>query len=156
MLAESTEDPARWKRKYYSSLDEIERKEARWAEVEKALQHALSRLSLATYGFDATIDGRLDHLREALRQHSEAERLADLADQVHKAATRAQGKAKDAAPLAPPAVLRELLAGLTVPEKLRRKQRRLGLRDKTAGPPHFLPDCGYCTMDPRHTRHRPS
>ena len=125
MLAESTDDPARWKRKYYASLDELERKEARWAEVEKALQQALSRLSLAAYGLEAAVDGRLDHLREALRQRSEAERVADLADQVHQAAVRAQGAAKAATPLAPPAVLRDLLAALTVPEKLRGKHRRL-------------------------------
>lgn len=64
-----------WKRKYYDSLDETERKEKDWRRLDELLRRALSRLTLAADGLDSTLDEQLKALRDVIRDKGSQQQL---------------------------------------------------------------------------------
>ena len=86
------DDPAqRWKRKYYDSLDELERKERRWGEAESLLYAGIGRLALAAYGFDSNLDPHLDGLRDAVRARKDVDEITALVTRVQETALEVPG-----------------------------------------------------------------
>lgn len=126
-----TSDEGTWKDRYLDSLDELERKEARYQELEGLLRRAVGRLALARMGFDPALDADLETLRNAVRSHADAHRIEALAARI---ADTADGGGKAATPPAPARVLAELLASLELRGSVAREARRLRQR-LSAEPP---------------------
>ncbi len=124
-------DGDRWKRRYYDSLDELERKERRWGELEALLYQGIGRLALTAYGRSGALDRRLDRLRQALRARRDPERVAALIDLVAEAAEALAGE-DGASPDARLFALR-LLDRLEPPAALERKVLRLKKRLAATG-----------------------
>lgn len=73
-------DSGAWKRKYFDTLEDIERKEKTWAEMENLLKKTITRLSLAADGIDTRLDKQLIELREAIRLKSSEARLRHVVE----------------------------------------------------------------------------
>lgn len=74
-----------WKHKYLNSLDELERKEQSWKQVEGVLRKAISRLTLiAPDSHHGNLSDKLAELRSAIRDESSAEELQTIVDDVSK------------------------------------------------------------------------
>ncbi|WP_260295444.1 GGDEF domain-containing protein [Sedimenticola hydrogenitrophicus] len=77
-----------WKKKYFDSLADLERKEKRWQSVESTLRRCLSRLSFVGDGMDAQLDERLEQLRNRVRGEQDTRALLRLVEDI---AGRAEG-----------------------------------------------------------------
>ena len=64
-----------WKKKYYDSLEKLERKEKEWGHAENVMRNAMSRLSVVMDGQDPNLDRELDLLRHAIRRGADAEKI---------------------------------------------------------------------------------
>ena len=64
-MAEKSMD--KWKQKYLSNLDQLERQEQELKEVESLMRHGIARLSLLATGADDELDGQLEELRKSVR-----------------------------------------------------------------------------------------
>ncbi|MFO7604386.1 MAG: diguanylate cyclase [Gammaproteobacteria bacterium] len=72
-----------WKNKYLNSLDELERKEQSWKQVEGVLRKAISRLTLiAPDSQHDSLNSKLAELRGAINDDSSADRLQTIVDDV--------------------------------------------------------------------------
>lgn len=72
-----------WKHKYLDSLDELERKEESWKQVEGVLRKAISRLTLiATDTQHDHLNSKLSELRIAIRDESRVDKLQKIIDEV--------------------------------------------------------------------------
>lgn len=69
-MASSNDNPevTRWKTKYFSQLDELEKKEADWVKSEQLLTKALTRISILAEGENPLIDHHLQGLRVVLKE----------------------------------------------------------------------------------------
>ncbi len=126
-----TEEDGGWKTRYLDSLDELERREAQYKEVEELLRRALGRLALAGMGFDASLDPDLETLRQSLRSHGDAHHIAALSGRIADRATSI--KEDTATPAASSGeALAALLEGLPLPRAKTREARSLAqaLRDE--------------------------
>jgi len=77
-----------WKKKYFDSLADLERKEKRWQSVESTLRRCISRLSFVGDGMDPQLDDRLEQLRNRVRGEQDTRALLRLVEDV---AGRAEG-----------------------------------------------------------------
>jgi len=111
-----------WKRKFYSSLDELEQKEKEWSELERLLRTLASRLSLVADGRDKKLDRQLDNLREALRNEHNAYKLAKIIQEVTTQVSRLETTPakNDAVDLSLP--LSSLLDHINIPKSLERQE----------------------------------
>ncbi|MCW8943547.1 MAG: diguanylate cyclase [Sedimenticola sp.] len=71
-----------WKKKYFDSLADLERKEERWERVESALRRCISRLSLVGDGLDPLLDERLEQLRNRVRGEQDTKALLRLVEDI--------------------------------------------------------------------------
>ena len=72
-----------WKHKYLDSLDELERKEQSWKQVEGFLRKAISRLTLiATDSHHENLKHKLAELRTAIRKNSSHDVLQTIIDDL--------------------------------------------------------------------------
>ncbi|NKN33563.1 GGDEF domain-containing protein [Marichromatium bheemlicum] len=84
----ASQDTNRWKEKYYGTLDALEAKEKAWAQIEKTLRYALSRLSLAVETPDQTLDEQLEALRQAIRKNATAKQIGLLMEEISESMLR--------------------------------------------------------------------
>ena len=114
--AEDTDDSGHWKQKYLDQLESFEHQQAQWQETEELLRKTVSRLTLAADGIDATLDGQLRALRDAIRDrvdsHSLKQHIEAMSRTLVKLDARDSRPVRDAvpepqpqarAPAAPPA-----------------------------------------------------
>ncbi len=115
----------RWRRKYYDSLEELERKERQWQEVEEVLRQAVSRLTLAVDPTVPELVRKADTLRGYLREGTETLRLrralAELGEDIVRLDEARRG---GAAPVRPADVLEHLLDELRPPRGARKALRQ--------------------------------
>ncbi len=126
MFFDRDERIARWKEKYYSSLETLGQKEQQWEEIERALYQDMARLALVPYGNNRKLDGHLDALRKALRRQQSHSLLSPLIEAAHKAVEHPDATAAPSATgrQKPPALhqdaaqpLIQLLDALILPEQ---------------------------------------
>lgn len=113
-----------WKRKFYTSLDELEQKEKEWSELERLLRTLSSRLSLTADGYNKKLDRQLDQLREALRNEYNTYKLAKIIQDVTSQVSRldmAEPDLNESVDLARP--LSSLLDLINIPESLERQEK---------------------------------
>ena len=136
-LSNDTHQFEYWKEKYLDGLDEIERKEKEWGELESLLRHSIARLAVAGYGLNSLLDDKLDRLRNALRRHRDAQQLDKLVHDIADTAARLQDP-NQSAYRSPIGVLTKCLDGVEFPKNLRNRVKRfkkqLASADKTGDP----------------------
>ncbi|MEO6696732.1 MAG: GGDEF domain-containing protein, partial [Gammaproteobacteria bacterium] len=87
-MAEEIETTARWKQKYYDSLEQIERKEKQWSEVEGLLRRCISRLTMVASGSDPDLNQQIETLRNALRDGRDSLGLKNIIERFGDAVLR--------------------------------------------------------------------
>lgn len=87
-MAQDDDDTRRWKQKYYDNLEQLEKKEKQWREVEGLLRRGITRLSLAAGGADPALDRELDTLRAALRDGRDILALRGVIESVGDSVAR--------------------------------------------------------------------
>lgn len=121
-------DSERWKQKYYDSLEQIEKKERQWQDVEGLLRRGIARLTLAARGVNDTQDRELERLRNAIRDGRDSAALQQLIEAIGNSAARQdQGRARVNDPKAGE-TLAQLLSKIALPRRFSRKARALGSR----------------------------
>jgi len=78
----SKEDASGWKKKYFTSLEDLELREKQLAETESVMRHSLTRLSLAAAGIDASLDEQLEKFRKQLRSGADKVQLQRLIEGI--------------------------------------------------------------------------
>ena len=78
------DDPAneKWKNKYLSSLEDLEKKEQQWSESEKNLRALITHLTNAADTSSAKLTSQLNILRDAINNDIPANRLKNAIDEV--------------------------------------------------------------------------
>lgn len=117
---------AQWKRRYYDSLEQLEKKEKLWLRSEDLLRRAISRLTLAAEGLDNTLDGQLESLRNAFRDKADGSVLYQRVEAMSDTLLRLDQKKKAGRTekTATPSLTR-LLDRLELPKGLGRKSKAL-------------------------------
>ncbi len=82
------DDTRRWKQKYYDNLEQLERQEKQWRDVESLLRRGIARLSLAAGGADPTLDRELEKLCNALRDGWDSMALRSVVESVGDSVAR--------------------------------------------------------------------
>jgi len=83
-----------WKRKYFSSLEELEKKEKHWTSLDSVMRTSMSRLSIMLDGLDKELDKELDYLRRALRKGSDASKVRQLLSSTLQVLEKVEEKQK--------------------------------------------------------------
>ena len=120
----SDEQDSKWKQKCLRGLDELERKEKQWSELEELLRRALGRLAHTGYGIDPTLDKKLDRVRDAVRRKQEASTLERLVREAGETAVEVQEAAQKAGSEAGQA-LAELINRLPLRAALKKQAEQL-------------------------------
>lgn len=81
-------ESALWKQKYLDGVDELERRQRRWHQVEEMLRKIVSRLTLAADGRDAVLDKHLEIVRRDIRDRVDNSILSDHIEALSKALVR--------------------------------------------------------------------
>ena len=76
---------AQWKQRYYDSLEDLERQEKKWAQVENVLRSAVSRLTLLAEPEHEALNRQLEDLRGAIRRGQDSLELRGLLDRISDA-----------------------------------------------------------------------
>ena len=79
---------SRWKEKYLDTLENFERREKQWQQLETTLRQGLSRLTLLADDVDPALARQLDALRKALRQGRDSAQLKPLLADIAAAIAR--------------------------------------------------------------------
>ena len=73
-----------WKGKYLDTLDELDKKEKSWGDIEEMLRHAISRISLVADNRDEDLNYLLTKLRKSIRDGEKSPGLRPLLMTVYK------------------------------------------------------------------------
>lgn len=129
----STSDSNPWKEKYLSSLDEIERKEKDWGQIEAILRQSISRLTLATETSDKRLIAQLESLRMAIRKQATASQIAQLMEDISSSILRLDQRRDGVDHIKVQlARIEASLGKLRVPDGLKRETRELRARLREA------------------------
>lgn len=101
---EPVED-SRWKQKYFNALEDLERQEVRWTELEKLLRRSISHLSLLGDGLDSELDDALNTLRNRIRNESDTGKIRSMVDAISEISGRVAGRHAKKEPTVPSAPL---------------------------------------------------
>jgi len=88
----SKDDVSAWKKKYLTSLDNLEARDKQLAETENLMRHSLTRLSLAAAGISPALDDQLEEFRKVVRSGTDKARLQQLIDDISKTVKRIDQK----------------------------------------------------------------
>ncbi len=124
---DKTDEVDRWKTKYLHNLDELERKEKEWTELETLLHRGIGRLAVAGYGVNPRLDKKLDKLREAIRRHRTSHELDKLIGVVSDTATRLK-EPDGAIPQGPIKLIAALMEEVKLPPGLAKEAEKLQKR----------------------------
>jgi len=124
-IDDDTQEAEQWKKKYFTQLEESERKEKQWHEADELLRKTISRLTLAADGLDSTLDQQLLDLRNAIRDRATTVQLRSLVDDMSRTLVRldkerAEGQADSGAD-----PLLDLLDALSLPKGTGRQTKAL-------------------------------
>jgi len=126
MAEDDTLQAAQWKRRYYDSLEQLEKKEKLWVRTEDLLRRAISRLTLAAEGLDNTLDEQLESLRGAFRDKADGSVLYQRVEAMSETLLRLDQKKKaHRTKKATTPSLTRLLDRLELPKGLGRKTKAL-------------------------------
>lgn len=115
-----------WKKKYFDSLADLERKEKQWETVESALRRCISRISFVGDGLDPTLDERLEHLRNRVRGEKDTRALLRLVEDIAAKAEGIQGKSGSLDGLtSSDKFLGDLFSQATFPKTVEKRARKL-------------------------------
>ncbi|KPK40183.1 MAG: hypothetical protein AMJ69_03270 [Gammaproteobacteria bacterium SG8_47] len=118
---------AQWKQRYYDSLEDLERQEKKWAQVENVLRSAVSRLTLLAEPEHEALNRQLEDLRGAIRRGQDSLELRGLLDRISDAIVELDKRRAAARRNALPAseVLLQLLDAVDVPRGVGRRAKAL-------------------------------
>jgi len=115
------QEAGQWKQKYFTQLEEAERREKEWNEADELLRKTVSRLTLAADGLDDALDRQLRELRNAIRDRATTLQLRTLIDEMSRTLVRLDNERVEKQPAADSVPLLDLLDALTLPKDARRK-----------------------------------
>lgn len=126
MAEDDPTQAAQWKRRYYDSLEQLDKKEKLWLRTEDLLRRAISRLTLAAEGLNDTLDEQLESLRNAFRDKADGSVLYQRVEAMSDTLLRLdqKKKARRTEKAATPSLTR-LLDRLELPKGLGRKTKAL-------------------------------
>jgi len=114
-----------WKSKYFSSLEELEKKEKEWSAFDTIMRNAMSRLSVMLDGMDRSLDKELDYLRRALRRGADAGKIRQLIKSTLDTLEQVEQKQKLQKKLSAPEAYQRLLDELAFPKGTAREVKAL-------------------------------
>ncbi len=123
-----------WKQKYYNSLDEIERREKKWHELEELFKQAISRLTIAAEGNSKKLDEGLLQLRTAIRKGKDNNAIESILEYVSKEIIRLDSIIKEG-PKGDAGFLLKIIGQLPLTGKAEKKARKLSKHLNAKNPP---------------------
>jgi diguanylate cyclase len=120
-----------WKKRYFDSLADFERKEKQWGEAESVLRRSISRMTFVGDGMDAELDGKLDQLRNQVRTEKDLSRLQRMIESITKraetlqAARPSDGDSRGTDASQAGEILLQLLQEARFPKDLKARVKRL-------------------------------
>ncbi|MDH5436238.1 MAG: hypothetical protein OEX83_05710, partial [Gammaproteobacteria bacterium] len=72
----------KWKQKYYDSLEQFEKQEKQYVEIETALSRGIARLSHSANGINPVLDGYLNSLRKSISANKGIDQTLKVLDEV--------------------------------------------------------------------------
>ena len=119
------QEALQWKQKYFSQLEESERREKQWQDAEELLRKTISRLTLAADGLDAALDRQLRDLRNAIRDHASTAQLDGLLEDLSRSLVKLDGQRKRGRQDAGAGPLLALLDAVSLPKGTARQSKAL-------------------------------
>lgn len=115
-----------WKKKYFDSLGDLERKEKHWQSVESTLRRCISRLSFVGDGMTPQLDDRLEQLRNRVRGEQDTRALLRLVEDIAGRAGQVNATQNGvAASASAESFLSQLLEEATLPKALAKRASKL-------------------------------
>jgi diguanylate cyclase len=127
-IDEGTQEAEQWKKKYFTQLEESERKEKQWHDADELLRKTISRLTLAADGLDSTLDQQLLDLRNAIRDRSTTLKLSSLVDDMSRTLGRLDKERAEGEQGPGGNPLLDLLEALSLPKGTGRQTKALKKR----------------------------
>lgn len=126
MADDETLQAEQWKRRYYDSVEQLEKQQKVWSRAEDLLRRAISRLTLAAEGLDERLDDQLTAVRNAFRDKAESSVLYQRVEAMSDTLLRLeQHKQANAVKKTTTPALTRLLDRLQLPKGLTRKTKAL-------------------------------
>ncbi|NOQ78130.1 MAG: diguanylate cyclase [Gammaproteobacteria bacterium] len=129
-----TDNNLQWKQKYYDSLDDIERREKQWGDLEDLFKQAISRLTIAAEGNSKSLDNDLGQLRTAIRKGKDNRAIELILESVSKEIVKLDKMAKDG-PKGDAGFLLKIITQMNLSGKVEKKSRKLLKQLKAKNPP---------------------
>ncbi len=128
----------RWKRKYFDVLDELEKKESRYQQIESLLRSAVVRISLGVDPQSEKLNKQLDGLREFIRQGQDTLKLRKIFDDISESIKNLTAQDNTTSEQTIEAVLHEVINKIDWPRAAQTDQQRISkqytnLQDKDIG-----------------------
>ena len=114
-----------WKAKYFSSLEELEKKEKEWNAFDNIMRTAMSRLSIMLVGVDRELDKELDYLRRALRRGADVVKIRQLLNSTLETLEKVEKRKQLHKRLTAPEAYQNLLDALALPKGTSREIKAL-------------------------------
>jgi diguanylate cyclase len=129
-----TDNNLQWKQKYYDSLDDIDRREKQWGDLEDLFKQAISRLTIAAEGNSKSLDNDLGQLRTAIRKGKDNRAIELILESVSKEIVKLDKIAKDG-PKGDAGFLLKIITQMNLSGKVEKKSRKLLNQLKAKNPP---------------------
>ncbi len=125
---------AQWKQKYYDSLDDLERREKKWGDLEDLFKQAISRLTLAAEGNSNSLDKGLGELRGAIRKGKDNRVIQGILEDVSREIIKLDNMATGG-PKGDAGFLLKIVGQMNLTGKSEKKSRKLLKLLKAKNPP---------------------
>jgi len=113
-----------WKEKYFDQLEQLEKKEESWEQLETTLRRGIGRLTIAAEGQHQELDGHLATLRRSIKRDFSHRQLEPIIDDI--SAILAKLEAKNSGPERSVAsALLALISNLTFPESQQKACKKI-------------------------------
>jgi diguanylate cyclase len=123
-----------WKQKYFDAVGDLETREKQWAEIEQALRHGLTRISLASDGSDEELNHQLEALRVEIRKGRPSEALQAQLEVISDSILRLDEARKNLQQILTPAeLMMDIIGRLHFPHGLGHRVKALQKRLAKAG-----------------------
>ena len=124
-----TQQLEEWKKKYYSSLNDLEKQQS----YDELLQRSLGRLALAAQGLDPLLDRQLSSLRKVLRGKNNQVEIEHILEQMEKAIGKMEESKTSDKAQSNSEILTELLSSLKLPKTFKSETKSLLKQLKNSG-----------------------
>ena len=124
-----TQQLAEWKKKYYSSLNDLEKQQS----YDELLQRSLGRLALAAQGLDPLLDRQLSSLRKVLKGKNNQVEIEHILEQMEKAIGKMEESKTSDKAQSNSEILTELLSSLKLPKTFKSETKSLIKQLKNSG-----------------------